>query len=672
MRLLRFLGLLTTLALAFFAAYIFHHRSLGNFFPPWLLDAAPPLRALSRWLPADLLTLALGMSAGAALGFGLLAPAWRAEFGARPRLARPLRPARRRIGQLLIAFTVGAAGAAGLASTVLLDTERWVVQSLWMAAVLLFLVVCGLLAEPLARTTAHGDSSGVGWFQLGGLLALSGLLFGWRSLQPPTLIDEPLAHWGLEALALLRGNQHQLFAGNTAVGPFALAPLALMMGVTGDPFLGLRLTGMLAALLTVLAVWLLASELFRRTPVIGPYDETVEDSGQSIARWATLLTATSTVIVHYSRLPIYLEPVAWGLLGLWALLRAWRTQDGLAAGLSGVLIGLALLLYPSGVVFLLIALGWWIGVWLLQPGWLQRPTGLAGRFYRPWLSVIWVSGIVVITAPQLALWLENPAAFQARFVSAWLPTFQGLLAIFNLDAFNLDAGHGVAGIQARTGVNQLLAPLTILAIGNLLLNLDRFVGWAIFVWVMVGLVVGHALAPEPLFWPALLPLTPALMLALAFVIDRVRTLLVTAVGAWTAQAASYLLVGLLVWVGLLGWLGHAEDMRRISDPAGSTALFIRTMQVGRTPILLVDGQPEDVIWSDPVMQLLVGDQVMSPTAQTLSPPDWPPTLPPRSTLLVQPAARALLAEAQARFPGGVVHIERNQLGSPVLYAYELP
>lgn len=392
-RLLRFLGLLATLALAFFAGYIFHQRSLGDFFPPWVLSAAPPLRALARWLPDDLLTLALWLSAGAALGFGLLAPSWRLEARARTRPARTGEQMRRRVGQFLVAVTVGAAGAAGLASSILPDSERWIVQSLWTAAVLLYLMVCGLLAEPLLRANMPGNASGRDWLRLGGLLALSSLLFGWRSFHPPTLIDENMAHWGLEALALLNGADQQLFTANPSITPFAVAPLALAIGVSGDAFMGIRLIGILTALLTVLGVWLLAGELFRRTPVVGPYGETVEDAGQSIALWAALLTATSTVIIHYSRLPIFLEPVAWGVLGLWALLRAWRTQDGLAVGLSGMLIGLAALLFPSGIVFLMVAIGWWIGAWLLQPEWLHRPVGHVGPFRRPWLGLIWLGGI---------------------------------------------------------------------------------------------------------------------------------------------------------------------------------------------------------------------------------------------------------------------------------------
>ena len=49
------------------------------------------------------------------------------------------------------------------------------------------------------------------------------------------------------------------------------------------------------------------------------------------------MVAGSVVLLHYSRIPEYLEPVGWGTLGLWAFLRGLRTRDAFALAASGLL-----------------------------------------------------------------------------------------------------------------------------------------------------------------------------------------------------------------------------------------------------------------------------------------------------------------------------------------------
>nr|HMN29506.1 hypothetical protein [Caldilineaceae bacterium] len=350
-----------------------------------------------------------------------------------------------------------------------------------------------------------------------------------------------------------------------------VAPWALALLVSRDALDSMHLIGLMSGLLTLVGVWLLGAELFRRTPENGPFDELSVDDGQSLGLLTAALVATSPLFLHFSRAPIFLEPVAWGVFGLWSLVRGLRTGDQLVMGLSGLLCGLAALLYPSGLAFPLVALCWWVGVWLLQPGWL-RPARPASSHTRRtgWLGLLWLSGLAVMLAPQLAAWVDRPALVLNQFAGAPLPRGDALLALFHLEPY-----RGPALLYPAYGFSVVVTPLLILALGNLLLNLDRLVGWAIFTWVLVALVVGSSLSPGPQSWPALLPLLPALALAIAFTLDRIRATLLATAGPAFARASTYLLIGLVVWLGLLGWIEFRQFARSNLQPAIASALELR-------------------------------------------------------------------------------------------------
>jgi hypothetical protein len=667
-RLLRLLGLLAVLAAAYFAGYLFHQRSLSEFFPSWLLNWVPALYGYTRWLPADLMTVALWLGAGAALGFGLIAPSVQTELPSWTERSAN-RPPRRRLGRAFLLVSLFATLAAvGMLPFVQGAAEF--VAPLWAAAVIFFLAGCGAMAEPqrpAASLTTLDDRPPVqpeaSWPLLVLILLVAGFLFSWRWFELPAQIDPDLAAWGLQALALLHGEETALFTA-TAIPRLAAAPLALGVALSGDTLLGLRLTGLIAGLLTVWGAWLLGCELFRRPPRIGPYGETIEDDGRTAALLAAALLATSTAMSYFARLPLFLEPVAWGVLGLWALVRGLRTGDLLAVGLGGVLHGLALILYPVGLVFPLIALCWWAGVWLLQPGWL-RPAGSVSR--RRWLGAGWLGGLVVTTAPQVVLWVQTPDSWRDRFSATLLPDWGSWLSLLNLAG-----GHQTPFDLVGGGLRPLIIALLILAVGNLLLNLDRLAGWALFTWLLVTLVVGGALAPQLNQWPGLLSLLPALALTLAFALDRIRVTLLETAGSWAAQTTTYLLVGLVLWLGLMS-LSDLGQMGQTNGAAATyTAQALRTLPPGQQPILVLGERQAEVNWETPVIRFLVGDHLPPTARQTITPTDGLAALPPQSTVILQPEEQPLLNELRQRYPDGQRTVWRDHRGNPMLYLYAVP
>jgi hypothetical protein len=255
----------------------------------------------------------------------------------------------------------------------------------------------------------------------------------------------------------------------------------------------------------------------------------------------------------------------------------------------------------------------------------------------------------------------------ARWRGALLPDLAQLLTLFNLDT-----QQGILYGFPSDSIAQGLAPLTLLLAGLLLLNLDRLVGWLIAMWIIAAVVVGSALTAETVTWPAFLPLLPALALGLAFTLDRIRLGLIVSAGTWTAQAATYLALGLVVWAGLGSWAAYQSAIQTESDSASVLGQVLRTLPAARAPFLVVEERPNAVNWQTPAVQFLAGGQVAPATQGVLMPGAWPPQLPAQSTILLAPSERGLLDELTLRYPGGAVTTVRDPLANPVLYLYALP
>ncbi len=668
MRFLRLVGLVTSVAAVYFANYIFQQRSLSDFFPTGALQRIPALYTLARWLPEDLLTLALWTSLLAALGFGLVATSWPTYVSMPYRLVRIGRT-RKRIGRVIL----GLALLCSLAAPGLLlwqASETWYSQALWAAGSLAYLFGCVLISDPPLRFKASTNRGTPrperSWPQLLLLLGCFGGLWGWQWWTNPLLLNPTLAALGLQAQAHQRTLTIPLFSGESAVSPLATATLALLSYVSGDPLVAFQLTGLVSGLLCLVALWLLGCELFRRRPRQGQFDEALEDQGQWVAILAVALLIISPVIFYFSQYPVYLEPVAWGMLGLWALLHGLRVADRLAIGLSGVLIGWASLLYPSGMVFLPTAIGWWIGVWLLQPGWLQSSARGPKRLW-PALSLFWLGGLLSMLAPQLVVWVQQPTRWLAQFGGKPLPDLSELLMLLSLGDY-----RGAPLDFPSAGLSVVIAPLGILALGNLLLNLDRLVGWLLFVWTIGGLVIGSLLAPHSQYWPTFLPLLPALVLSIALMLDRLRLTWLETAGTWGTQALTYLVIGLVAWAGLLGWLEYDDFRRTAGDVPSRVAQQLTTVNRDQT-IILVQGEAQPVLaWEAAGLQLVAQARIPPSQRQTASSGHWPGALAPQSIFVLQAADRALLAPLQERYPAGQITVRRDLLGNPILYFYRPP
>ncbi len=604
MRWLRFAGLVITLAAVYFAQSIFDHN-LSQLFPTWLLDAYPPLYQFIRWLPTDLFELALWIVAFAAIGFGLLTPQWRTPAYVRAHFPLSsnglVHSTKEHVGFICILLALTSA-VVSLAYLWWTGSDSRQVQLAWAGALLIYLLgnlpvkINVALRAPWLRADQHlADNASRpvrSWLALGLICGVTVLLWAWPVQNIAIAVDEPLAQIGLRALKIAQGIDARLFEGEqNNVPQLALVPAAIAIRLSGDPLLGVRLAGLYSSLLLICATWLLGRELFRRPLLLGDFGEVIEDDGQWLALIAAALVAANVAVLYFSRLPIYLEPLGWGCLSGWALLRGLRTGDRLAYALSGVLSGLVILLYPSGLTFPLTILLWWMGAWFLRRIQSQAQRIEQARSGASWLDfLVWLGGIFVVIAPLVGLWLRMPSLFLGRFHGLQLDQLGTILGWLPL---NLAAGFPEAWLGS------VLVPLFLLAIGALLFNADQLPGLLLLLWLGIGGLVGSSLTSQQRNGVNLLPLIPAAALAIAFTLDRIRITLLATVGTWLVQATTYVAIGIVLWVGFASWLAVYQSLQSGSTAINNTGYAVRGLSAQANAVLWIGQASAMINWDVP-------------------------------------------------------------------------
>lgn len=561
-----------------------------------------------------------------------------------------------------------------------------------------------------------------GWRWILAILIGSSILYLLQLANLPAKLEPAIAETGLQALAILRGEVETLFfPGATGLPMLAYIPSALAIQLSGHPLIGVRLAGVGSGALMILGTWLLACELFRRVPRYGRYGTLIEDDGRWIAILAALIVATSHVTLHFSRIPIYLAPIAWGCLGLWALLRGLRQQSLFSLVISGMMIGLASVLHTGGLFYLMTAPLWWIGAWLLQRPWVAGSHGVRVKGL-----IVWLSGIGAVMLPFWGVWVRLPLSYVA-YLQGNLPLpvtldarqqalllTRGVEYLFfdnlrlTLFTFNIYPNSGSLFAPSSPFLNNWLAPLLFLGIGALFLNLDRLVGWLLIVTLGLGIILAAVNLEAPV-WLRLLPLLPLLAIIIAFTLDRIRVLLLETAGVWLEQTTVYLALGLVVWAGCQGWFQYYNYALRQDASSSHIGRAIQSMAPEQTAVLLFSNSFVD----SAVAQSQSGSASTQETEQDALPADGPnasfpttlveqsgldPTIidfissdlsgprPRQETLigtwpaaeeistptrfLIQPENQPWLQELETRYGMGKVTAMRNLRGDPVLFLFD--
>lgn len=733
-RLIRLVLLLVALGAVYLAQLIFDHRSVAPIqaisFGSWgTLEAyLPGLNRLALLSPEDLFSVGLIFLAIGSLGIGLLTarlyPSWIGPLEPQPFGASADNVLKARWGLVHWIGLLLSLSAAGLTIFVGLQIggfggDTLELQSIWLLSLFIFLLgslLVDLSLRRRANLAAHQTANSPpgsysysrpesGWPLLLLLLAVAGLLFFWQLKRMPVRVDPVVANIGLQAIALLQGSTTALFhSGTTGLPMLAYVPSALAIWLVQDSLVGLRLTGVTTGLLTIAATWLLGCELFNRLPRLGRYGTLLEDDGRWIALLGATVVGLGHVTAHFSRLPVFLGPAAWGTLGLWLLLRGLRTKDTFSLGLSGMLIGLSSILVAGGFFYLIVAPIWWIGIWLTSRHWLYSIDGVGSRGFTFWLG-----GLTLFLLPFVSVWARHPSAFEAYIQSDLLLTpmnavrVQSVFFSRGVDAllldnmrltlltFNIYPNVGALFDFAKPFLNHRLAPLFFVGVGVLALNLDRRAGWLILSALGTGIIWASISLSAP-FWPRLLPLLPIVGLMVAFALDRIRLTLMQSAGSWMEQTTVYLAFGLVVWASLQGWIDYYVYAHHQNDPSAHVGRAIQEMEAAQTALILISERESQRVFKfdsalplsnivgplaspphkdDPVVQFLAADLREPKKVDDLVVGAWPETLPFHSRILIQPEDRIMLAEIEARYGPGELTFVRNLRSDPILYIYDV-
>jgi hypothetical protein len=696
-KVLRFLALLATVLAVYVAQYLVEPINPVERLPLWLLDLLPSLRPLLGWSPGNLQILAFALAITGGVLFGLIAQPWQVLQPAQ-QIPPRVRTVWAVIGWVLLLLAVSM-GTLLLFNFFVNGAETVDPQVLWAISIVSFSLGAWLLtsereeipADP-ALIPARPEA---GWPTFLIIFALAAFLYTWQLDLVPNRVDGDVASHGLQALSIVHGDEERLFAPGWANIPLlAYYPAAMAILFSGDWIIGNRLAGTYAGLLTLLGVWLLGCELFRRPVyVVGTGDKVADrdhidgrptDDGRHSALLATAFTAIGYTFLHFSRLPQYLEPVAWGTLALWALHRGVRTNNRLFLGAAGLLLGMSASLYYSGRVFLVVALLWWLWFLFSRRDWLRSRLGGVGlRGFA-----IWLAGIFVFLAPLLGYWLRSPFTFLQRiqevsiFGSAAQIHMEGVYRVQGTNAllwesfkralltFNFYGDSSTHFGYGGSMLDPLVAPLLVLGFGVILLNLDRLLSWLLLLWFASVVIMGGMLTVNTPFWPRLLPALPVVGLIIALATDRWAATLYATGGQWLRHLGSVAVLGVLLIAGVLNWVNYYDIYSVHNSRETVIGRTLRRLPADQTPFLIVgEGR---IGWDERTVQYLAALPYRDLPQGEIHIDDWPQSLPPRSAVFLFPDDVTLAAELEERYPGGIYRIFRNRLANPILVLYELP
>ena len=568
----------------------------------------------------------------------------------------------------------------------------------WVAVLGLF-VVAGLAAARAEPRRADDTSTRsqpnpyAGWPYLFIILAGAGLLYMTAPLDMPVRTDAFTAQLGIGARTAFDNNSTDFVTlPQTGLSRYAYYPTALAEMITGDGLLSVRLVGGYAGLLSVLATWLLGCELFRRAPLYGGFGETIEDDGRWIALLAALIAAFGVPFMHFGRIPVFLESVSWGTLGLWALLRGVRLKHFPSLGLSGLLLGLASVFSSGGLFFVWLSLVWWCGVWLLQRTWMVAGSGVQVTHpEKPgerdaqgsaWSGLLyWTVGLVVVMLPLIAVLISEGTPFSAYLQTAWggirnaeapvqevIDTLWPRIRTISLAFTVLPDQSAVFGFDGHL-VNSLLAPVFVLAIGGLLLNLDTIAGWVLLSWLGGGMLIISLFGQQAPAWPALLLLWPAVSLAIAFGFDRIRVAWMASAGTWSVQATVYLAIGLVISAGMLNWIDYYEHAQLGGDAPSYLGRALRTLGSEKVALVVPDGGSN--VTEDPVVDFLTNGDVHSGRIIAVKEQDLPDIGEEVSRIVLLPRHLDLQRAVELQYPIATLTVERNLRGDPTIFIYDM-
>jgi hypothetical protein len=384
------------------------------------------------------------------------------------------------------------------------------------------------------------------------VIALAARLYHLTTL--PYNFDGDFGSFGLEARALITGTQPHILAFGWGPAPLmGELPAALTMKLFGDSIFGLRVSGVIAGLLSILGVYLLARDLF--SPRMGVL--------------AAALLAASYAHLAASREAHILDSVPLLIFSLYFLLVGLRFRRGWAIVASGIMTALCLIYFYARILFPILFV---VFLFLLL---LHR----AALFRRgPWL-LLWVFAFLVALGPMLVVLGQHLQDFVGHTEGVFIlnPTvvrhMMGVYRVDNISAmlweqarrtalmfhYYGDTGNNFA--FRRPLLDSVTAPFFTLGFGLALFQWRRLGASLAVAWTILGVILGCFVEENPPSWSRLIILLPAAALLAALALnalyDFARDRLKTYAPRFRLAAPAALAI-LLLWIGVRNWNTYVE------------------------------------------------------------------------------------------------------------------
>jgi hypothetical protein len=495
------------------------------------------------------------------------------------------------------------------------------------------------------------------------LIALVTRIYNLTTL--PYNFDGDFASVGLQARALLTGQQKQIFAyGWAAIPMLGYLPSWLSMGLFGNNLAGLNAAGVIEGLLIIVGVYLLGRDLFH--PRIGLL--------------AAALLTISYAHLAASRQCVYLDPVVFLVFGLYFLFVGIREGRGGAIVASGILTAFCALVYYPSRIIVFIAGFMLLYLLLFRRKWL---------FARWWTIMLWVLAVLITLGPMLVVFMRDVNGFMSRAREVFILTpdlIRHAKGVYRVDTipeilleqarrsvllFHYYSDTGTQFGFRRPLLDPFMAPLFTLGMGYALFQLRRFGPTLLLVWIVLGVIVGSLLTGNPPFWARLMLLLPpaTLLAALALnVIYELASHRLEPMGSWARSIAPAALVLCLLVVGMFNWNTYVE-LKGIYATARTRIARYLADQPDLAKAYLVSN---DFNYRDREFEFLVpGRLIASLTPEQMETEIQPVGAP--TLLVMTPEQGPQLQRLQQLFPNGTTetHIG-NSPNEIAFYVFRLP
>ena len=517
----RLIGVLAAMGLAFLAQGVFEGRSLGAFLTAQFKATPIDWAEQSRQLWGSGLYVAAGLMAALSAP-GLLAAAIPKRVTARPAaLPAPDGGKHSRSGAWRTAlFVLSVAISVAAITFYTLRGESEAIRYLWVISIVLLVIALGpwpFASRETEPRAEHSPPFGALSLVILGVIVVAGFWLRFDRIDSiPSDFHGDMASMGLGAREILLGRQTEIFsAGWAGIQWMAFAHESIFMRVFGNNLYGADMAPVVSGTLIILGWYLLVWR--------------VSDSHR-LAALAAAVLAINIPNIHFSRILTYIHPWLYGVWTMFFFVDGLRARRNLSFVLAGIGLAFCVQMYFSGraIAFIIVALLAWAA--LFRRAWVTDNVGRLALFGLSVLvglgpsAVFILRNIGIFMSRTSEVFILNPAVMTHMKGMLGQTTVEGVMlqqVKRSLLMFNYYGDTSTQFGLPEPMFTQAISPFVVLGFFIALLR-PRRPGHALgLIWWAIILMTGAILTGEPPFWPRLQGMPPIGALFAAIAMDRI-------------------------------------------------------------------------------------------------------------------------------------------------------